>query len=151
MGGNHDTARFIHFADEEFAELAFAGDVQSVGRFVHDEPRGTGGQGKADECLFLLSHRKFAEFDVLRQFEHFQITEQVVMVEMRIERSVEADVLFQVVVRKVEFFGDEEEVAQCVRTAQTHIRAVQAGMSFCWCEEAGHQVEQGGLSDSVFP
>ena len=40
MGGNHDTARFIHFADEEFAELAFAGDVQSVGRFVHEYDRG---------------------------------------------------------------------------------------------------------------
>ena len=58
-----------------------------------------------------------------------RFAEQVFVVEMRIERSVEADVLFQVVVRKVEFFGDEEEVAQCVRTAQTHIYAVQAGMS----------------------
>ena len=73
------------------------------------------------------------------------------MVEMRIERSVEADVLFQVVVRKVEFFGDEKEVAQCVRTAQAYICAVQASMSFCRCKESGHQVEQGGLSDPVFP
>ena len=74
------------------------------------------------------------------------------MVEMRIERSVEADVLFQVVVRKGRILrGMRKKSLNVSGTAQAYICAVQASMSFCRCKESGHQVEQGGLSDPVFP
>ena len=149
VGGNHDAALFVHLADEQFAELALAGNVHAVGGFVQDEPRGAGGEGEAEQHLLFLPHGKLAEFEVFGQTEHPQVVPQVLVVELRIEGSVEADILFQRIVRQVELFGDEVEVAERFRQTAADVHAVEAHFSGGRREQSRHQVEQGGLSGPV--
>jgi len=112
MGRDDDEAVVIHVAGNDLAELALRRDVQSVGRFVHEEILGLRGQGEGHVRLLLLPHGEPAEVHVGTQFEVSKARLQHFMRETGVERAVEPDILRQRKGRQLKLLWQKVDFAE---------------------------------------
>ena len=149
VGGNDDGLLIGDVLRNNLAENALGRNVQTVGRFVHDEKAGAGGKRKTHESLLLLTHGKRTEIQRGRQFKRFKTTLKNRGVKARIERSVEFHIGLHGHIRKFKLFGNKKNVLQNFRKAQLDILAVKRDAARRRTKQAADEIEQSALAGSV--
>ena len=115
MGGNHNRPLVRHARGDELTELALRHDVQSVGRFVHQQQRGMRGERKTHEHFLLLPHRQPTQMNVPIHLEQMQVGHHVLLAEVGIERAVQLHKLNQRNGRQIKFLGKSDNTSGFLR------------------------------------
>ena len=151
MGRNQDHLLVGHAGADEFAELALAGDVQTVGGLVHEDDAGVGGQGKGHEHFLLLAHRHRVELDiqVAAHLEDVEVALHVLATELGVEWCIDAHILAQGEVRHLKFLRYQLDVAHGLGQTAAHVHIIHGGDARLRREQARHQVDEGGLAGTV--
>ena len=149
MGGDNQRAVIAHILSHHLAELTLRGDIQSVGRLVHQQHLRTCSQSKGHESLLLLTHRESIQLQIHRQLKIFQATLQHCHTELRIERTVDLHVLLQRHCWQIELLRYDEDLLQCIRQSLTCLDAIETNVSLLRTKQSADQIQQRTLTRAV--
>ena len=110
MGGDDENAVVCHIVCHNLPELCLRWNVEAVGRLVHQQDAGAGGQGEAHVHLLLLAHRQFIELVEVWQGEIRQAFLQHLVGEVGIEGLVDFHVCVKRHVGQLKLLWHYEDV-----------------------------------------
>ena len=150
VGVDENGAVIAHLACHKAAELALTGNVEPVGRLVHQHKAGVSGKGKAHEHFLLLSHRERRErLDFGIDVEDCEVVKHVVVAETRVECTIEGGKLAQRHSRHLKLLGHHIHVGEGRGAAQAHVGATHCHSAGFGREQARHEVDESGFAGTV--
>ena len=142
MGRDDEHAVVGHVACHHTAELRLRGDVESVGRLVHEQQPRSRGEGEAHEHLLLLPHRERVKFEGSGQFEVIQAAVEHLAAETGVERTVDAYVLVEGCVGQLKLLGHNEHLLEHLGAALARLYTVVGDGTFLRMQQSADEVKQ---------
>ena len=133
--GGDDECRVVRQVLRHYlTKRGFRGNVEAVGRLVHQQPLCACGKGDTHKYLFLLTHRELAQVADVGQFEGREAVVEHLLVEAGVEGTDERDVFLKRHLGQRKLFRHEEDAAEHQRIALGRFHAVNIKMALLRAE-----------------
>ena len=149
MCRNHNRLSIRHARRDKLAELALSGNIQPIGRLVHQEQRSIRRKRETHEHLLLLSHRQRPEININIHLETMKVLNHILLTKTGIEGTVQLHIADQGYRRQFKFLRNQKHILQSYRQPATHIRVVEHHPATFRHQQPGHQIKKSRLSGSI--